>query len=368
MATIPSEARSQLPDTGSGTIDVAAYQILGRRSEQQDRYSIQSIPTPSGPVILIAVYDGHGDHGAFVAQAAATHIPKLLTEALSGVSRVTATHIATALRNAFIAFDNELASNDKAVDSGTTAVCVIITPMHYITANVGDSRAVLLRRRVGTTILAQLAAKGASKSSASLTLTTDHDSANASEVARATVAGATMDSEYFEYNDGGLQVSRAFGDYEMKMGAPPVVLAVPSIRVVRRSPEDVYLWLFSDGVVEALLNYDHSWCIDLLSDHISRGITDVAALAKMVTLDAYNNAGGMAGGVQKPVSEAGECSTDNITVVFAHLPVVAMAPKLGGLRKVGAVTKRRSRRLRVAVRGVTMMAKHGTGVDHKHES
>lgn len=47
--------------------------------------------------------------------------------------------------NGFLAFDRELALEDREEKSGSTAVVAFITPTHIIMANCGDSRAMVVR-------------------------------------------------------------------------------------------------------------------------------------------------------------------------------------------------------------------------------
>jgi serine/threonine protein phosphatase PrpC len=292
--------------------EAAAYQIRGQRDEQQDRFIIHKL---SEYTLLVGVFDGHGDNGGRVAEVAARMIPTLLAARLGDITD--AATIAKALHDAFVQIDEALAAKEKATDSGTTGVVVVITPTHYISANVGDSRAVLLRRRSTGDLV-----EGA-------TLSVDHDTKNTAEVARARTAGAELDDEYFMVGDSGLQLSRALGDFGMKRGTPPILLCHPEIKTVRRSlSDDAFLWLFSDGVTDAMANYDHSWYIKVMNRMLRTGVKDVRLFARAVVKDAF-----AVSGDGKPVSMSGITSSDNITTLLVRLPESKRAT-------IGAVTRR----------------------------
>lgn len=79
--------------------------------------------------------------------------------------------------------------------SGCTAVAVMLTPTHIVTANAGDSRALL------------------SRGGANVELSFDHKPGNAGETARIVAAGGVVS---FKRVDGELAVSRALGDFQYK--------------------------------------------------------------------------------------------------------------------------------------------------------
>lgn len=297
--------------------EIAAYQIRGHRDEQQDRFIVHKL---NENLLLVGVFDGHGDDGGRVAEVAARMLPVVLSAKLT--ETIEPAIIAKALTDTFLYIDATLAAKEtvKSKDSGTTGVAVVITPTHYISANVGDSRAVLLRRATASTT--------ATVTLTDVQLSTDHDVQNATEVTRACAAGATLDDEYFTLGDGGLQLSRALGDFSMKEGRPPILLAEPDIKIMRRTAtDDAYVWLFSDGITDAMKGYEHGWYIRIMERLITAGTRDARLLSRAVVRDAFSGTD-----VTKPVAETGGVSSDNITTVLVRLPERRSA--------IGAVTRR----------------------------
>lgn len=290
------------PKKAPEAFEIAAYQIRGQRDEQQDRFVVHKL---NEKILVIAVFDGHGDDGGRIAEVAARMLPVILENRIGNI--IDPQQIAKKLAESFLYIDETLAEKETtySTESGTTGVVTIITPTHYVSANVGDSRAVLLRRNPTTQELTE-----------GIMLSVDHDIQNTTEVQRACAAGATLDDEYFTVGDSGLQLSRALGDFGMKKGKPPVLLAEPDIKIVRRSgADDAYIWLFSDGITDAMKNYEHVWYINLMNKMNIAGTRDARLLARAVVKDAFTNKDG-----SKPISESNIVSSDNITMVLARLP------------------------------------------------
>eukprot|EP01048_Picozoa_sp_COSAG05_P012117 COSAG05_NODE_1191_length_5573_cov_12.076361_4_plen_297_part_00 len=122
-------------------------------------------------------------------------------------------------------------------DSGTTAVCVMITPTHLICANAGDSRAVYLSG--GQTIA----------------LSDDHKPSNPQEKSRIEAAGGSVVGDRV---DGSLALSRAIGDFSYKdqqqlSAQQQKVSPEPDITIVRRdAASDQVLVLACDGVWDVM--------------------------------------------------------------------------------------------------------------------
>lgn len=282
--------------------EIAAYQIRGQRDEQQDRYVVHKL---NEHLLLVAVFDGHGDDGGRIAEVAARMLPIVLINRIG--ENIEPPQIAKALTDSFLYIDETLAAKETSYskESGTTGAAVVITSTHYISANVGDSRAILLRRNPTTQELSEGAM-----------LSVDHDTQNATEVKRACAAGAVLDDEYFTVGDSGLQLSRALGDFGMKEGKPPVLLAEPDVKIIRRSgTDDAYIWVSSDGVTDAMKGYEHAWYIRLMNKMNAAGTRDARLLARAVVKDAFTNAD-----EDKPITEAGTVSSDNITTIVVRLP------------------------------------------------
>jgi serine/threonine protein phosphatase PrpC/ankyrin repeat protein len=138
----------------------------------------------------------------------------------------------------------------KAPDqSGSTAVVVLITPQYIITANVGDSRAVL---------------RTCSARGQTIPLNRDHNYQLPDEVARVEKAGGVFKgTRLFRSSDENekrhLSMTRAIGDFyykdqKNKNVLSQVVLPVPEISVYKRCKEDALLLVACDGIWDVMDN------------------------------------------------------------------------------------------------------------------
>ena len=92
------------------------------------------------------MFDGHIDDQ--VALTASQSLPHKLTEKIQELNGFNANDTATledAIEKSFLEFDSDLMQSKK-FDSGSTCTSVLVTPTHYLFANVGDSRSVLVSR------------------------------------------------------------------------------------------------------------------------------------------------------------------------------------------------------------------------------
>ncbi|CAE7524585.1 unnamed protein product [Symbiodinium natans] len=209
-----------------------------------------------GRIALFGVLDGHG--GAEVARFCSRHLPQELLKypANSGAE------VEAALRGSFAKLQNMLESGDYADEltsqrsalyarllppgescgtkGGSTACICAVTETQIITANVGDSRAVL------------------SRGGQSIALSEDHKPENFAEKQRIEAAGGFVSfrSGHWRVN-GDLNMSRALGDVEYK----DVISSTPDVTIHDRSPEDEFLAIFSDGV-----NKTNQEVVDFLSE------------------------------------------------------------------------------------------------------
>lgn len=154
-----------------------------------------------------------------------------------------AENIKRAIKTGFLALDDrmrELPEVQSGEDkSGSTAVCVMISPEHVFFANCGDSRGILCR-------------KGEVAFS-----TQDHKPINPEEKARIQNAGGSV---MIQRVNGSLAVSRALGDFEYKnvQGKGPceqLVSPEPEIiEIERTAEEDEFVILACDGIWDVMSN------------------------------------------------------------------------------------------------------------------
>jgi protein phosphatase 1G len=147
-----------------------------------------------------------------------------------------------------------------ADSAGCTAVTVFITPVEYIVANAGDSRAVLCR---GSTAIA---------------LSEDHKPNDERESARIHRAGGTVEASvggartHYRVN-GNLNLSRAIGDLEYKANSElkpeeQIITSTPDVVRMERHPDDEFIVLGCDGVWDVLSNED---CVQFIKSRLALG-------------------------------------------------------------------------------------------------
>jgi len=211
----------------------------GFRDYMEDR----TLAVPSLPDCpragLFAVFDGHG--GTQVADMAARYLAKQLAKALSEVKSQS-----EALTQAFADLDVELrryVEREGYLLAGSTSVaCLLMREPQQrrprlLCANLGDSRAVLCR------------------GGSAMDLSTDQKPILPAEEARITAAGGKVDAQ--GRISGGLNVSRAFGDftYKERKDLPPSeqkVIAVPEILELQLEEKDEFIALGTDGIFDVL--------------------------------------------------------------------------------------------------------------------
>ena len=167
---------------------------------------------------------------------------------------------------------------------GCTAVSCIITRSHYIVANLGDSRAILIR------------------SGKPVPMSVDHKPFDDKEKARIERAGGKV---FWGRVNGKLAVSRAIGDFVHKgeENVKPenqMVTILPDVKTFDRKKEDSFVVLACDGVWDVLSNED---VCNLLMTAYSKGEKDCNALAKLIVETSYSKG-----------------STDNARAVAVHRP------------------------------------------------
>lgn len=201
---------------------------------------------------FFAVFDGHA--GPRVSAHCAANLLESIIQsddfrnhavdsASTSNGKVSADKVSQGIREGFLKLDEKMKKLPEVVSgedkSGSTAVCVIISPTHFFFANCGDSRAMLSR---------------AGKAHFS---TQDHKPINPKEKERIQRAGGSVTIQRI---NGSLAVSRALGDYEYKQvaGRGPceqLVSPEPEITVQERDPKlDEFLILACDGVWDVMNN------------------------------------------------------------------------------------------------------------------
>ena len=180
---------------------------------------------------LYGVFDGHG--GSNAAQFCADNIREKLTSA-ADFPEIDAKP-RDVLREAILALDKRYLqiANEQHLDDGTTLIVALVTGKKITVANVGDSRAVLVKA-----------------SGRGVSLSVDHKPNHPKEKERITRLGGTIMLWGVWRVEGVLAVSRAIGDRMLKA----YVSGDPEFMQVDVSPEDDYLVVASDGLWDVISN------------------------------------------------------------------------------------------------------------------
>lgn len=218
--------------------------MQGWRVEMEDAHTaVVGLPHGLADWSFFAVYDGHA--GSRVANYCSGH---LLEHILSGGADFSSASgsvegVKDGIRSGFLNIDEYMRSFTdlrQGLDrSGSTAVCVLLSPSHLYFINCGDSRAVLSRdSKVGFS-------------------TQDHKPCNPREKERIQNAGGSV---MIQRVNGSLAVSRALGDYDYKCvdGKGPteqLVSPEPEVCVLERAAEgDEFVVLACDGIWDVMSN------------------------------------------------------------------------------------------------------------------
>ncbi|KAL5700711.1 protein-serine/threonine phosphatase [Ranunculus cassubicifolius] len=228
------------------TIRSGSFTSIGQRASMEDEHIMiddlssylgSVCPTPSA---FFGVFDGHGgpDAAAYV-KTNATEIffnnaDFLQTSETDDDDDLLKT-MEGSFHKSFLYADLALA-NDLHVrkSSGTTAITAIILGRRLLVANVGDCRAVLSRK--GDTI----------------EMSQDHRPMNEPERARVEKSGGhIIDGKYL---NGVLSVSRALGDWDMKLplGSTSPLIAEPEFREILLTEDHEFLIIGCDGIWDVL--------------------------------------------------------------------------------------------------------------------
>jgi serine/threonine protein phosphatase PrpC len=154
--------------------------------------------------------------------------------------------------------------------SGTTALVAIITNTHYIIANAGDSRGIIIDKHLKCVLFS----------------TTDHKPNNTSERLR---IERTNHSVSMGRVDGNLATSRAIGDYEYKDGVHKpeeyAVTCVPDVTIIEKKIDTVLL-LACDGIWDVLSNDSIVQYVLRMKEHIFTKLVEFDS-GSVCTLDRY---------------------------------------------------------------------------------
>ena len=205
-------------------------------------------------VSLYGVFDGHG--GSQAAQFCKDQIGKALVRSVDYP-----TNPEDAMRDAILSVDNEyLAAARRDVrDDGSTLLLALVQNERITVANVGDSRAVLVKCSGEVQAMSH-----------------DHKPNSESEKKRIEALGGSVVFWGVWRVEGILAVSRAIGDRMLK----DYVSAEPDFERCDVSADDAYLVLASDGLWDVIDNREVG--------QICRDLKDAQDAANVLASEAYH--------------------------------------------------------------------------------
>ena len=258
-------------------LEAGISEMRGLRNSMEDTHIATTIPSAPDHS-LFAVFDGHG--GDASAKFAKEHFVDVLSQSaewLTYLATQSPTHLTDALTNCFIRLDADMHNDPTILESGSTAVVVIVTPTLIVCANAGDSRAVM----------SQFAMRHP------IALSHDHKPDNPDESARIVANGGYVNNGRV---NGNLAVSRAFGDFDLK----PMVSCLPDFEIhMRNLDQDEMLIVACDGLWDVFSNEE---AINDVRDIFAEGESDLSLVAEEM-LDMSLNKG----------------SNDNISAIVVKL-------------------------------------------------
>ncbi|CAB4302044.1 unnamed protein product [Prunus armeniaca] len=226
-----------LETLGRGTYGVVSVQ--GRRKVMEDAVRAEvgfPVNGSRGKFDFFGVYDGHG--GADVARACRDRMHEVVAEAVE-LERIKNNKKdpvdwdwERVMEVCFGKMDEEVSGIAAARTVGATAVVAVVTEDQVVVGNCGDCRAVLSRGGVA------------------LALSSDHKPDRVDELKRIEAAGGKIINWNGNRVLGVLATSRSIGDKYMR----PYVISKPEVTVTKRTEEDEFLILASDGLWDVISN------------------------------------------------------------------------------------------------------------------
>ncbi|PWA96484.1 putative protein phosphatase 2C 47 [Artemisia annua] len=216
------------------SIRSGSYADIGPRRFMEDEHvRIDDLSTLLGslpkPAAFYGVFDGHGGPEAAVYMK--NNVKRLFLQNLQ-ISQTD--EVEDSLRNAFLSADLDLADDSSISPStGSTAITALLLGRLLVVANVGDCRAVL------------------SRNGKAINMSQDHRPTYPPERKRVEDLGAFVDDGYL---NGVLSVTRALGDWDMKLphGSTSPLIAEPEVQQIVLTEEDEFLIIGCDGIWDVL--------------------------------------------------------------------------------------------------------------------
>ena len=246
------------------SLSQVGYSGPGILKYNQDNFFIYKNLNDEQNVLYIGVCDGHGLVGHDVSKYLIENLPKNLNTALKKTNKFISHKetLYTTLKQVFIETNKSLCKV-PTIDtkfSGSTCVTIILTKNKIISANAGDSRAVMGRHINGKWL--------------SIELSHDQKPNNPGEKERILSHGGRIEA-YKDENGGdfgpprvwlkyedvpGLAMSRSFGD---EVAASVGTISEPEIEEYEITEDDKFIIIASDGIWEFISSQE---CVEMIKD------------------------------------------------------------------------------------------------------
>ncbi|VFQ59564.1 unnamed protein product [Cuscuta campestris] len=229
------------------SIRSGSFSDIGPRRYMEDEHvRIDNLPAHLGslftlpnPSAFYGIFDGHGgaEAAAYVRKNAIrfffkdAHFPQTCDNIDDPVFLG---ELESCLRRGFLLADLALADERSvSTSSGTTALTALVLGRLLMVANVGDCRAVLSRK------------------GEAFDMSQDHRPNCSGERRRVEALGAFVDDGYL---NGVLSVTRALGDWDMKLprGSPSPLTAEPELKQILLTEDDEFLIIGCDGIWDVM--------------------------------------------------------------------------------------------------------------------
>ena len=238
------------------------------KENNQDNFFVEKNFAGYNNYLYLSVCDGHGIEGHHVSEFIKEILPKDMSQnlykkdILSNDKNIK-NNIHNIIKLTFLKTNEKLILNEKinSIFSGTTCVSLIYTPSHIITANIGDSRAVLGRYNSDL------------KKCLSIDLSRDHKPTEEDEAKRILENGGRI-KPFIDEDTGefigpqrvwikdeeipGLAMTRSFGD---RVAATAGTISEPEIKEFNFDMEDKFIIIASDGIWEFISSEE---CVNMV--------------------------------------------------------------------------------------------------------
>jgi len=231
---------------------ISIYSIKGGRNYMEDEYFVSG---PTNGHLFAGVFDGHGGNAVsrYLRQNLYAHLQAALPSLISMreiktrqkrplVQSLAVEECVNALRYALKKVDDEVQRIRHWSFIGSTAVCIFLVDQGnnlnpvLISANIGDSRAVL------------------SRNGKAIDVTTDHKPNLATEKSRIQGMGGRVTNHGGVYRiNGNLALSRAIGDHAER----PWVISTPDVQTLPLyTSQESFIIVASDGLWDVMSSQD----------------------------------------------------------------------------------------------------------------